>query len=667
MNKQPAVRSLRLIVAAIIMIVAAGSVRAREIDSFAGIGAVGYSFGLSGDQYQRYQSFTLNDARTLTAVCVKARKYGNPSDVTVEIRPTVYTWPPVDFGVGSIPASSFSTTWAIGCANVSLSLPAGTYFVVLGQASPSRSSAYEWATWPSRVAESFGKINPTGSSTYPFWPVDESGLGDGWLEIHTAGEGGLVDLSHRGTTGYSFGLPTDQLKRFQAFVTPSWATALSGVDVKVRKTSDSIQTDLTVELYATANGVPTGSALAWASVPASEVSTTWTVVRAPLMYGYLNDQTMYAIVLSQSSLQTASYEWAAGAVDAGLAFGKWNGSSWVDESGLGDGWLKVWTSRTFRAIGIEHAGTTGFGFGNSVDELKRYQILDLGDDREGPLFGADLKLRRFGGTGQSAVIVGIYAVSNNRPTGSALASAVIPAAAVGQAWSVVHAPLSYRGFLPRSVAVVVSQSTLQSPRYEWATANLSNSLGFGKWNGSAWIDESGLGDGWVKLYTPAPGDTTGIADVSHAGTYGYGFGHHVDELRRFQTFKTSDYGNTVALELKLRKIAGTAQSDVVAELYAAPNNVPTGLPVARTVIPAFLVGQSWTIVTVPFSSDYLSSAQTYAVVLGQRVPQEAHYEWCAGNVSSTLSFGKWNGSSWLDESSLGDGWMRVWSEAWYIN
>ena len=100
-------------------------------------------------------------------------------------------------------------------------------------------------------------------------------------------------------------------------------------------------------LFATDRGHPTGCAKATAVIPAADIGYRWTAVHALLCYptdwlGHaIAPDTRYAIVCSQLQPGTARYEWAVGKVGGGLLFGKWNGSSWVDESGLGYGWLEL--------------------------------------------------------------------------------------------------------------------------------------------------------------------------------------------------------------------------------------------------------------------------------------------------------------------------------------
>ncbi len=158
----------------------------------------------------------------------------------------------------------------------------------------------------------------------------------------------LIDLSHGGGGYNSFGAPADEVKRYQTFLAGT-NPRITSVEVKIRKYNGATQSNVTVELYATSANKPTGSPLASATIAASLVGTAGTVVSAPLSYSGLINGSKYAIVLGQQTPQGARYEWNVGAVSSSLEFGKYTGgTNYADESGLGDGWLKVYTSSSAR-------------------------------------------------------------------------------------------------------------------------------------------------------------------------------------------------------------------------------------------------------------------------------------------------------------------------------
>jgi hypothetical protein len=141
------------------------------------------------------------------------------------------------------------------------------------------------------------------------------------------------------TCGRGFGDSADPSKRFQTFTANS-SKEIAEVSVKIRKTGSGPWTDVTVDLYATSGGYPAGPSLASATIEAAHVDTDYKILTAPLTYSHLTEGTQYAIVLGQSTSGSASYEWNRKAVNAETS-GKWDGTSWVDESTLGDGWLRV--------------------------------------------------------------------------------------------------------------------------------------------------------------------------------------------------------------------------------------------------------------------------------------------------------------------------------------
>jgi hypothetical protein len=164
--------------------------------------------------------------------------------------------------------------------------------------------------------------------------------------------------------------------------------------------------------------------------------------------------------------------------------------------------------------------------------------------------------------------------------------------------------------------------------------------------------------------TPTPGatPTTGpgsVIDGSHTGNKHYAFGQVTGQIKRWQTFIANSYPRITSVEVKIQKISGTTQSNVTVELFATSNNLPTGPPLASATIPAGSAGTSFTVVSASLAYTGLVNGTKYAIVLGQQTPQAACYEWCVGNVSANIQFGKYDGSTWIDESGLGDGWLKV--------
>jgi hypothetical protein len=158
----------------------------------------------------------------------------------------------------------------------------------------------------------------------------------------------VIDISHNGTSGLTFGLHgADQLKRFQTFSADPTRLNITGIDVKIRRNNTSAAyNNVTVELYETANNQPT-NLLAVSSIDIDSLGGNFTVLHAPLKYSGLVARQTYAIVLGQSNvmvINNSGYEWCAANVDTNLNFGKYNGTSWISEPYLGDGWLKVYVN-----------------------------------------------------------------------------------------------------------------------------------------------------------------------------------------------------------------------------------------------------------------------------------------------------------------------------------
>lgn len=629
------------------------------------VGKTGYGFGNSTTEVKRYQTFIASPHCTkIIDIRVKLRQVAGDdySDPIVGLYATANGKPTgkaIAEGSFSGVDSNFKVAWEpLSVTNL---VPGKEYAIVLS--APTHSGAqsndrFEWAVAPVYSQLHFGKWNGTA------W-IDESGLGNGWLQIGVADADSAIDVTHNGTTGNGFGQAADQIKRFQTFFA-SDNQPIVGIDVKVRKLAGTSHSDLVVELYNTTGHVPTGSPLATAAIPTASVATDWTIVNAPLHYPQTNFEQEYAVVLSQRTPGPAVYEWAVSAANKATAFGKWNGASWVNESHLGDGWLKVWMLSPYLVamVDLTHTGTRGFGLGNVTDEVKRYQTFALPE--KATVLGVDLKLRKLNGANQSELTVDCYATSNGRPTGNPLASGVLSPWHIGSDWTAVHIPTKSHPLAAGTYALVVSQRMPAAARYEWAVAQGSSSNSFGKWNGSSWIDESSLGDGWARIWTTSADFDV---DISSASLAGNGFGRNIDEIKRYQTFivpnTAVDAYDMIGIQVKVRKFNGSDQSDLVVDLYATDANKPTGLPMATAIVPASCIRADWTIVNAPicYRCDWFGRGiypdGEYAIVLSQRNPSSARYEWARSAVSSALQFGKWNGSSWVDESGLGDGWLKV--------
>jgi hypothetical protein len=217
----------------------------------------------------------------------------------------------------------------------------------------------------------------------------------------------------------------------------------------------------------------------------------------------------YALVLGQVNPQSAHYEWAVGKVGGNNPFGKWNGTKWVEESGLGTGWTRVWTAPSDLCVEVLPSTLSGYGLGNSADEVSRFQTFTPPQFPGADAFnmiGVRLKVRRFSGSAQSDLQVALYATQNHKPVGFPKATAVVPASYIAASWTTIDAPLSYAcDWLGHGIvagteyAIVLTQTKPQEARYEWAVGPTNFVRHFGKGNGSAWIDESGLGNGWMEV------------------------------------------------------------------------------------------------------------------------------------------------------------------------
>lgn len=629
----------------------------------------GNGFGTGSDELKRYQVFTKPYGCTrITHVSVKLRRTaGDPfARPKVELYATSNNAPigaPLAEGwIGSCIGSNFEVHHAI-CLCV-VPPTAAKYAVVLSTETlsvPSRNPRFEWAVAHVYDDLGFGKWN--GSS----W-IDESSLGNGWLQVCVKDAENTIDVVHSAATGFTFGQPQDQIKRFQTFYAKG-TQPIAGIDLMLRKSSAGTASDVVVELFHASGKKPIAGALATAVIPASCIGTSWTIVTAPLHAGVIFEEE-YAIVLTQRTLQTlGTYEWATGLANRALAFGKLTTSGWIDETLFGSGWLRVRTlPPTTSYIAVAPVQVHGNGFGNSYDEIKRFETFRL--PGAASIVGADVQIRRFGGANQSDVKAELYAFNAGQPSGNCLANGIIDSPQVGDDWETVHISLKSPALAPGTYALILSQISPSASRYEWAVGLTPSTNQFGKWNGSSWVDESGLGNGWTKVWITDPDVTM---SVTPSALQGYGFGDTVAEALRFQTFFTPpDFGSGVlydlnSLDLMLRRVNhGVERRDVIVQLYETLNGLPTGQPKATAVVPCSKIGMQWTIVNVPmvYESDYwwgnaLEPRSEYAIVVQQRYGvNPTWYEWAVGPASAGGHFGKM-GASWVDESALGNAWLRA--------
>ena len=668
-------------------------------------GAGGFGFGnavgMSTDEIKRFQTFIAPAHCTgISGIQAKLRRiagspYGGPH---VELYATSNGLP-TGAPLASMLFGAIGTTFDVAWTPLSASglVPGAVYAIVLGTMSypdPKNNQRFEWAVAPVYDNLRFGKWNGKG------W-VDESGLGNGWLAIDIIDADNAIDVTHSGTSGCTVGQAQDQVKRYQTFLARGDQPVV-GVDLKLRKIQGTTQSDVVVDLYACSAHKPAGSPLATAAIPSGSIGSGWTVVNAPLRYPALAFEQEYAIVVGQRTPGSSPYEWAVGPVSRTTFFGKGNGSSWTDESSVGDGWLKVWLRPPLypATVDVTPPAVHGNGFGDVTNEIERYQTFTL--SQPSTVLGVDLMLRKFNGSGQSDVVAQLFAARGGRiahglegvggkthglgstigglevkpglaamtpvaPWGACLASGTIPAGQIGTDWAIVHAPLKSAALSAGTYALVLSQRTPAPARYEWGVGAVRARCVFGKGDGRVWVDESGLGAGWTRVWI-SQADIT--IDLSHASPGGYGFGNSTNEVKRFQTFTTpgqpSYNGYSVnGLQVKVRKAFGSDQGDLIAELYRTENNRPTGLPRSTAVVPSSRITTDWTVVDLAlfFDEDWfghgLAAGRKYAVVLSQRQAHAARYEWATGPADAGEQFGKGDGASWTDESSLGGGWMKV--------
>jgi hypothetical protein len=308
-------------------------------------------------------------------------------------------------------------------------------------------------------------------------------------------------------------------------------------------------------------------------------------------------------------------------------------------------------------VGSSTAGSIDFGQSGDFRSVGQSFFANSAPD----VAGVKLNLRRAaGGTDQSDVTVGLYAVAGGVPTGNPLATATIPASSIGPSFTEVTAPLSYDGLVDgRHYAIVAGQQNSSSTSYyQWATTASSGPLDLASSNGTTWSSRNAaFGNAGLTLDVR---DSLSVTDLATTGTAGYTFGQPDDQVRRGQLFLATGITTLDNVRVKVSRYGGTDQTDITVGLYATENGVPSGSALASAAVPGAQVGASATIVKVPLNYRGLVPGRMYAIVLGQRTPSASNYLWTTSGSNGMYGFGKFlPDGSWKDESNLGDAWLQV--------
>jgi len=296
--------------------------------------------GRSGDNQAVGQSFFANSSPTLSGVKVNLRRVGTgQSDVTVSLEAMSAGLPSgIPLASATIPAGSVGKDFTTVTAPLTYNglVDGRNYAIVVGQQQTSPDAYYQWATTGSGGPLDMASYNGTA------WTSRSVQSGNAWLTLDVQGSLALSpDLSTDETASYYFGQPSDQVARGQLFV-DSGITTLRDVRVKVARAVGTGQSPMTVGLYATDNGKPTGRPLATATVPASQIGTSNTIIDVPLAHAGMKPGATYAIVLGQQTPGDSFYQWTTSGANGLFGFGKIQpDGSWQTESQLGDAWLQV--------------------------------------------------------------------------------------------------------------------------------------------------------------------------------------------------------------------------------------------------------------------------------------------------------------------------------------
>ena len=153
-------------------------------------------------------------------------------------------------------------------------------------------------------------------------------------------------------------------------------------------------------------------------------------------------------------------------------------------------------------IDLSHNGILGNGFGNTTDEIKRWQTFTA---NEYPVLTAvEVKLRKIGSGTFYPIRVELYETdAGGKPAGDPLAYGYIPPDWLDTTFQVVQTGLDYDGLINgQQYAIVLCGAWLSAAHYEWLDqVKVDPAQHFGKFYSgtSSWVEESN-GDGWLKVH-----------------------------------------------------------------------------------------------------------------------------------------------------------------------
>jgi hypothetical protein len=158
-----------------------------------------------------------------------------------------------------------------------------------------------------------------------------------------------------------------------------------------------------------------------------------------------------------------------------------------------------------------------------------------------------------------------------------------------------------------------------------------------------------------------------VIDLAHDGRGGLAFGGEPpDGILRYQTFTADSSRRISGVEVKIRRNTSDASGDVTAALHKVKYNerlgvyIPVGAPLSEASVTADEVGTDFGVVGIPLACDALAEGLRYAIVLGRAAPDRRSCEWCMSDgIVNAEKHGTWDGSSWIDDTARGTGWMRV--------
>ncbi|MEQ4487937.1 MAG: RHS repeat-associated core domain-containing protein [Dehalococcoides mccartyi] len=445
-------------------------------------------------------------------------------------------------------------------------------------------------------------------------------------------------------TDETFGTGGSYAAEGQTF-TPATSHALATIKANFNR-STGTDGNIYCDIYATSNGLPTGSSLGQASIPANIPQTptllTWNFA-TPIP---LTSAVKYAAVFTTNASNPIY-------MNLDNTSPTYSGGTWISKTG------STWNSpyANYDALFEEWGGTASVIYESYAGSNDTDETFGTGGSytAEGQTFTpasshalTTIKANFNRSTGTDGnIYCDIYATSNGLPTGSSLGQASIPA-------NISQTPTlltwNFATPIPLSSAVkyaAVFTTNASNPIY----MNLDNTSP--TYSGGTWISKTGATwnnpySNYDALFEDWGGNPSSVIYESYAGsndtdeTFGTGGSYTAEG----QTFTPATSHALTTIKANFNRGTGT-DGNIYCDIYATSNGLPTGSSLGQASIPAN-ISQTPTLLVWNFGTPIpLTSGVKYAAVFTTNASNPIYMN--LDNTSPTYSGGTWiskTGANW---------------------